>query len=398
MEKDYEFTIIMPNYNNGKYIAEAIESVIYQQANFNYQLLIADDYSEDDSPAIIRNYCDKYPDKVKAIFASENGRLLKNMLRAAKQTKTKYFCVLDSDDYYTDMGVLQRAYDFLEVHEDYAIYMENITCLFNDGSTRPYIAIQDKERTSTLEDLFRGSAVLAPTNGSFFRNLVFSQCVPQIMLDAIGTVSESSFRGDTFRTVMHLKYGKAFFKNIVCSVYRISGKGIWTRLSTFDQLLLNTQMWYDFNRFYEMKYNAEFSTLLNRNLTELLKQLGIDVGKMEYHDPTKLDQVLKLYYFVAANKDTLKKYNEKIVSELSKSEDAGNADSLPECEGETTSISTVIVNFSDGTDIKSAVLSLCYRIMVKLSILAMRVLRKLNSMMGGTVSMNITRQDIPRCR
>ena len=59
-------TIIMPSYNNGQYIRQALDSILMQEVDFDYQIIITDDCSQDDSPEIIKEYESKYPEKILA--------------------------------------------------------------------------------------------------------------------------------------------------------------------------------------------------------------------------------------------------------------------------------------------------------------------------------------------
>ena len=53
----YKVTIIMSNYNQEKYISQAIESVLNQKTNFPFQLIITDDFStNDNSIKIIKEF------------------------------------------------------------------------------------------------------------------------------------------------------------------------------------------------------------------------------------------------------------------------------------------------------------------------------------------------------
>ena len=51
-----KYSIILPNYNSEKYIRRCIESVLNQTYK-NFELIIVDDVSTDNSPDIIREYC-----------------------------------------------------------------------------------------------------------------------------------------------------------------------------------------------------------------------------------------------------------------------------------------------------------------------------------------------------
>lgn len=53
--------IVMPTYNHEKFIVQAIESVLAQQTDFGYRLMIGDDCSTDNTQTIIRSYAEKKP-------------------------------------------------------------------------------------------------------------------------------------------------------------------------------------------------------------------------------------------------------------------------------------------------------------------------------------------------
>ena len=63
-----------------------------------------------------------------------------------------------------------------------------------------------------------------------------------------------SFRGDTFRNLLHLHEGKAHYVPEVSSVYRITDEGIWQGISTLDQEILNAVAFKDIWFFFDMKY------------------------------------------------------------------------------------------------------------------------------------------------
>ena len=51
-------SIIMPSWNTGKYISESIQSVLAQTYT-NWELIIVDDCSTDNTDEVIANFCDK---------------------------------------------------------------------------------------------------------------------------------------------------------------------------------------------------------------------------------------------------------------------------------------------------------------------------------------------------
>lgn len=100
-------TVIIPTYNNEDTISRAINSVIAQTFT-EWQLIIVNDCSTDNTLNIINEYVEKYPEKIKVISNKVNQGVGVSRLNGIKKTKTKYITFLDSDDYLRE--------DFLEMN------------------------------------------------------------------------------------------------------------------------------------------------------------------------------------------------------------------------------------------------------------------------------------------
>lgn len=122
---NYKMTIIMPSYNNGQYIRQAIDSILEQEVDFSYQIIITDDCSQDDSPQIIKEYAEKYPDKILALYSDKNCRLFRNVLKALEKMNSEYFCVLDPDDYWTDKRRLQKRVPYCKIRHPGFYYCQS---------------------------------------------------------------------------------------------------------------------------------------------------------------------------------------------------------------------------------------------------------------------------------
>jgi glycosyltransferase involved in cell wall biosynthesis len=89
-------SIIMPSFNKAKYISEAINSVI-SQTYTNWELIIVDDYSNDDSQELINSFASKF-DNIKTHFNPENkgANYCRNF--GIENAKGSYIVFLDADD------------------------------------------------------------------------------------------------------------------------------------------------------------------------------------------------------------------------------------------------------------------------------------------------------------
>lgn len=96
MKKDL-VSIIMPSWNTAKYIAESITSVLNQTYD-NWELLIVDDNSTDDTEAIVRQFKDK---RIKYFKNKKNSGAAFSRNFALREAKGKWIAFLDSDDLWT---------------------------------------------------------------------------------------------------------------------------------------------------------------------------------------------------------------------------------------------------------------------------------------------------------
>lgn len=90
-------TVLMPVYNSGKYIKDAIDSLL-NQTDDNWKLICIDDGSTDNSIEIINSYIRK--DSRISLLCQENSGPAVARAKAIKITDTEYVSILDSDDAY----------------------------------------------------------------------------------------------------------------------------------------------------------------------------------------------------------------------------------------------------------------------------------------------------------
>ena len=98
-------SIIVPVYNTEKYLSQCVESIL-SQTFIDFELLLIDDGSKDDSGKI----CDEYAAKDNRIrvfhIANSGVSTARNM--GLDNAKGKYIAFLDADDYWYDSTAIER--------------------------------------------------------------------------------------------------------------------------------------------------------------------------------------------------------------------------------------------------------------------------------------------------
>lgn len=104
------FSVIVPVYQNQATLNECIDSVLRQQSQ-NYELILVDDGSTDESAKICDEYADRYSQIISVIHKSNEGPLLAR-LEGIQSSQGEYLLFLDADDTYVP-GMLHKLEDII---------------------------------------------------------------------------------------------------------------------------------------------------------------------------------------------------------------------------------------------------------------------------------------------
>ena len=113
-------SITVITYNKEDYINECLDSILNQDVSFDYEVIIGDDGSTDNTPSILKEYAKNYPDIIVPIIRKKNIGLIDNYLDTTKQCKGEYIAHVDGDDFMLQQ-CLQLQADYLDTHPECAI-------------------------------------------------------------------------------------------------------------------------------------------------------------------------------------------------------------------------------------------------------------------------------------
>lgn len=112
-------SVIMGIYNCESTLSEAVDSILAQTFT-DWQLVLCDDGSEDNTYAIAKKYCDKYPDRIVLLKNEQNMGLNYTLNRCLEVSVGEYVARMDGDDISLPTR-FEREVSFLDSHPDYAI-------------------------------------------------------------------------------------------------------------------------------------------------------------------------------------------------------------------------------------------------------------------------------------
>lgn len=217
---DILVSVICNAYNHEKYIAEALEGFVMQKTSFQYEVLVHDDASTDNTAQIIREYEKKYPNLIKPIYQSVNQYSQSISITNTYQcprAKGRYIAFCEGDDYWTDPCKLQKQVDALENNPqiDVCAHLANIR---RGEKIIGTLGPGNKTKIFTVAQVIEGGGGFVATNSLLFRKEAFLKdyaFARVINLDYVWQI-KTSLRGGMLYLADNM------------SVYRRMSAGSWT--------------------------------------------------------------------------------------------------------------------------------------------------------------------------
>ena len=226
-ENKIKVSVSLVTFNHEKFIAQAIESILLQEVNFNYEIIIGEDFSSDKTREIVIDYHKQYPDKIRLILPEENlgcyGQ--KIFVQTLQASLGEYIALLDGDDYWTSPYKLQEQVDFLDSHSECAICFHDVTINFEDQTALPR-RYNDFEPSqfSDLENILKSNFI--PTCSTLYRRGLFD-AFPDWYCDTVC--------GDWVLHILNARHGKIGYINKLMGVYRVHSNGLFSGMRKIQQ-------------------------------------------------------------------------------------------------------------------------------------------------------------------
>ncbi|HRX57254.1 MAG TPA: glycosyltransferase family A protein [Eubacteriales bacterium] len=160
-------TVILPTHNHAPFIAQAIESVLMQQTDFPFDILLHDDASTDGTADVCRAYAKEHPDKITLIAQSVNQYQIDRRIQShilIPRVKAKYTAILDGDDFWVDPLKLQKQTDYMENHPDCTLCIGSANVVDVNNKVVGRVAPYDEDRVVDPADMIRGGGGFVATN------------------------------------------------------------------------------------------------------------------------------------------------------------------------------------------------------------------------------------------
>lgn len=130
-------SVCMVTYNHAPYIRQAIEGVMMQKTDFEFELVIGEDASQDKTREICFEYQKKFPDKIRVLWWHENvSKLGGNGRRVRAHCRGEFIAFCEGDDYWIDNNRLSKQVSHIRKHAAGLCVGKTIK-VFPDGHKEP---------------------------------------------------------------------------------------------------------------------------------------------------------------------------------------------------------------------------------------------------------------------
>jgi glycosyltransferase involved in cell wall biosynthesis len=248
-------SIMMTTYNHEKYIAQAVESVVSQETDFPYEIIIGEDCSTDNTKEILLNLQKNHSEKVFLRLREENIGRRKNFLDVLNNCRGDFVAILEGDDYWNSPHKLQKQVDFYKNHPDCTICFHSVLKQYEENN--------EKDRTFrpspvkdiyTIDDLFEKNFI--STCSVMYRNNLITE-FPEWIQDIPAA--------DWPLNILIARYGDIGYIDETMAVYRVHPQGVWSP-QLKDQKIRNKikmleTIRHDVNPIYNDKINRSLATM-----------------------------------------------------------------------------------------------------------------------------------------
>lgn len=210
-------------YNHEDFIADCIQGALSQIVNIDYEIIIGEDCSTDNTFAICESYALKYPDKIKLLKRDKNLALSGNWIDTLKACTGDYIAICEGDDYWTDSDKLQRQIEILNNNNQF-VFTFHDSKIMNINTNKEHLRVGNKtiDDEPNLISVIKNNHIRTET--MVFRNILDWDNLPFWFKNTLKIDFALIF-------LLLENQGRAIYLNRVMSVSRVHNKTLWSSKS-----------------------------------------------------------------------------------------------------------------------------------------------------------------------
>jgi glycosyltransferase involved in cell wall biosynthesis len=123
--KTPDVSVFIITYNQERTIAQTIESILMQEGDFTFELVIGEDCGTDNTREICKTYQQKFPQQITLLLQDTNQGITKNYIDTLRLCRGKFIGVCAGDDYWIDKQKIAKQLAFFIANTDYGAVTTN---------------------------------------------------------------------------------------------------------------------------------------------------------------------------------------------------------------------------------------------------------------------------------
>lgn len=236
-KRDIMVTVCVVTYNQEKWIRQTLDSILAQETEFPFEIIIGEDHGTDGTRAICQEYANKY-ENVTLLPSTENLGVTANWIRCIQAGMGKYIMTCAGDDWWHNPHKIQLQVEFMETHSECVMCHTGIDEYNENNGTTKRSVMQSKgiipPEGRIQKNIFSGSAYISAVT-TCIRRLVFEQYVPA------DEFARRRFPREDWPTYLVLSaHGEIRYIPESTATYRIGQESI-TRTSNYDKIFERAQ-------------------------------------------------------------------------------------------------------------------------------------------------------------
>lgn len=268
--KEIVVSVFVITFNQKNYISETLKSILAQETDFKYEVIVHDDCSSDGTREIVQQFFEKYPDKIRPIFQKENQFSKGNspMQYLPAYANGKYIALCEGDDYWNNIHKLQLQVDAMERNLDCSLCVHDTQKISKDGKSVKghFPSVKLNYGIIPTDEFMHMELVESPWlfhySSFFIRKEIFEE-----FMECSKEVNEKFPVGDKPLLIFSAYRGNIFYINKNMSCYR-TNCGVTTLLKkNIKKRIENEKKFIEgysaFNTFTQNKYNEDIELLLH---------------------------------------------------------------------------------------------------------------------------------------
>ncbi len=251
--RDILVSVFVVTYNQEKYIRQCLDSILMQQVDFDYEIVIGEDSGTDKTLSICEEYAREYP-QIRLLPKTNRLGIAGNWKRVLFECRGKYVAMCEGDDYWCDPSKLQKQVDFLEsdINEDFVLCFHDSKVVDENNNV-----LNDPNEETTVSKSLTSYDLMTinnpPTQTVMFRRKYFD-----LEKKIFKTIPSNFITCDAVLCFLLGKHGGGcFMPQVKNSAYRVHSLSTWSALSQINMDLRLFSL-YSFLQPIETEYREYF--------------------------------------------------------------------------------------------------------------------------------------------